>query len=189
MNKLFLAIAVVSMSFFASCDKCKDKTCLNSASCDKKTGDCSDVCQNGGTTSTSNGSCSCTEFYNGGTCDNEVRNDWAGEYVGNLTVFTDNYGTNITVANNGAEVTDQSFNIKVTLQPGVISEFNVNGVMSAKDSVVITRTKVPVNIIPGETEAWASGTAYYVDNKMTASILLQGALSGVAVNGAYVGTK
>ena len=86
MRKLFLVIAVVAMGFFSSCDKCKDKTCENAASCDKKTADCSNVCVNGGTSDASTGSCACTEFYNGGTCSNEVRNDYVGTYIGTSTI-------------------------------------------------------------------------------------------------------
>ena len=85
MRKLFLAVAVVSLGLFSSCDKCKDKTCENSASCDKKTADCSNVCVNGGTSNSSDGSCACAEYYNGGTCSKEVRSDYVGTYIGNFT--------------------------------------------------------------------------------------------------------
>lgn len=86
MRKFLIAIAVLSIGLFSSCDKCKDKTCENTASCDKKTGDCSNVCVNGGTSDASTGSCACPEFYNGGTCSNEVRNDYVGTYIGTSTV-------------------------------------------------------------------------------------------------------
>ena len=86
MRKFLIAIAVLSLGLFSSCDKCKDKTCENTASCDKKTGDCSNVCVNGGTSDASTGSCACPEFYNGGTCSNEVRNDYVGTYIGTSTV-------------------------------------------------------------------------------------------------------
>ncbi len=85
MRKLFLALSIVSMGLFSSCDKCKDKTCENSASCDKKTADCSNVCVNGGTSNSSDGSCACAEYYNGGTCSKEVRSDYVGTYIGNFT--------------------------------------------------------------------------------------------------------
>jgi hypothetical protein len=91
MRKFLVAIAVVSMSFFSSCDKCKDKTCENAASCDKKTADCSNVCVNGGTSDASTGSCACPEFYNGGTCSNEVRNDYVGTYIGTSTETIDGF--------------------------------------------------------------------------------------------------
>ena len=87
MRKFLIAIAVLSIGLFSSCDKCKDKTCENTASCDKKTGDCSNVCVNGGTSDASTGSCACPEFYNGGTCSNEVRNDYVGTYIGTSTVI------------------------------------------------------------------------------------------------------
>ena len=87
MRKFLIAIAVLSLGLFSSCDKCKDKTCENTASCDKKTGDCSNVCVNGGTSDASTGSCACPEFYNGGTCSNEVRNDYVGTYIGTSTVI------------------------------------------------------------------------------------------------------
>ena len=96
MRKFLVAIAVVSMGFFSSCDKCKDKTCENAASCDKKTADCSNVCVNGGTSDASTGSCACTEFYNGGTCSNEVRNDYVGTYIGTSTYSTQGFTGNET---------------------------------------------------------------------------------------------
>ena len=87
MKKFLIAIAVVSLGLFSSCDKCKDKTCENTASCDKKTGDCSNVCLNGGTSDASTGSCACPDFFNGGTCSNEVRNDYVGTYIGTSTTI------------------------------------------------------------------------------------------------------
>ena len=79
MRKFLVAIAVVSMGFFSSCDKCKDAGCENGATCEKKVGDCN-----------------CPEFYNGGTCSNEVRNDYVGTYIGTSTYSTQGFTGNET---------------------------------------------------------------------------------------------
>ena len=189
MRKLFLAIAVVSMGFFSSCDKCKDKTCENAASCDKKTADCSNVCVNGGTSDASTGSCACTEFYNGGTCSNEVRNDYVGTYVGALAVGDELYGTSIVASNFGTDATAQSFKIAITLAQGRISNIDVNGMLTAKDSVIMPRTLMPLTIMPGETEGYVKGTGYYLNNKLIALMTIQGKLSGFSLGATYSGEK
>ena len=190
MRNFLVAIAVVSMGFFSSCDKCKDKTCENAASCDKKTADCSNVCVNGGTSDASTGSCACTEFYNGGTCRNEVRNDLKGDYTGTLSIpGVGNFGTSIAASNFGTDATAQSFKIAITLAPGSITNIDVNGVLTAKDSVIMPRTLVPLTIMPGETEGYVSGTGYYLNNKLIASMTIQGKLSGFSLGATYSGEK
>jgi hypothetical protein len=85
MKKVLFGLMIASIGLFSSCDKCKDKDCKNGASCDKKTGECADVCENGGTSSTDDGSCSCTTYYKGDKCEAQVRSDYYGTYLGTAT--------------------------------------------------------------------------------------------------------
>ncbi|MBD79154.1 MAG: hypothetical protein CL840_09560 [Crocinitomicaceae bacterium] len=171
MNKLFLALAVISLGFFSSCNKCKDKTCLNSASCDKKTGDCSDVCLNGGTSSTANGACSCTEFYDGAVCDNEIRNDLAGSYSGTLEFDKDAYGTVTTISNHGTDATGQAFSMVSTFPGNETMTISIKGVLTAKDSITITEELIPISIptYPQVTHARITGNGFYSNGKFEIS--------------------
>jgi len=190
MRKLFLAVAVVSMGLFSSCDKCKDKTCENSASCDKKTADCSNVCVNGGTSDASTGSCSCTEFYNSSTCSNEVRNDLAGEYKGNMTLGAlGDYGSVAVVSNSGPDATGQKFVITTTIAPGVTSVIEILGNLTSKDSVTLVETVVPFTLLPSENSARVTGTGFYVDGKMDATVYLVTIPTGIKITATYVGRK
>ena len=100
MRKSLVALAVISLALFSSCDKCKDADCKNAATCEKKVGDCN-----------------CEYFYEGSKCEAEIRAGYVGKYIGTTTVVVDFLGQSITdispdtieIITNGSNVNSLGF--------------------------------------------------------------------------------
>lgn len=173
MRKLFLALALVSMGFFSSCDKCKDAGCENGATCEKKVGDCV-----------------CGTFYEGAKCDTETRSLYNNTYSGSLAIPSfPTLPTSIVITSDGSVVTAQNYEITITTSPISTTVIPVKGALTSKSAFELVRTKVPFTLVPGETEAYVSGTGVFTGDSCTADLTIQLALSGTAFSAKYTGKK
>jgi len=174
MNKIFLALAVLSMGLFSSCDKCKDADCKNGATCEKKVGDCN-----------------CAAFYEGSKCDTETRTRYNHNYTGTLEIPPSfpTMPTIIAITSDGTVASAQNYKIVVTTGQNSSTTIDIKGNLTSTTAFEIVRTKVPFSLVPGETEAFVSGTGVFAGDSCTADITIQLALSGTAFTAKYAGAK
>jgi len=172
MKKLLMAIAVLSVGLFSSCDKCKDADCKNGATCEKKVGDCN-----------------CPTFYNGTKCDGEVRSNYVGTYIGTSTTVFTVQGQTITetetdtmeVITNGTTVT--KLDIK---GDGTSDDPNVPLVLSNNTDFTAT-----TSFTENGTLINATGSGKFTSTTLSLNATLSGDFSGQPITGAlsFTGTK
>ncbi|MBD79155.1 MAG: hypothetical protein CL840_09565 [Crocinitomicaceae bacterium] len=172
MNKLFFALAFVSIGFFSSCDKCKDADCKNGATCEKKVGDCN-----------------CAQFYSGTKCESQVRNSYVGKYIGTSV-------QSVTVGGNTDNETSPD-TIEVSISGTDPSMLVVKGDGTAADpDVPVTLTsntnyKVNATFNEGSGNVTMNGTGTFSSTTLTLNATFSGTVLGNTLTGTltFTGTK
>lgn len=191
MKKLFFVLAVFSMGLLTSCNKCKDKSCENGASCDKKSGDCSNVCKNGGASSASDGTCTCTEFYEGKTCADEVRANYYGTYSGSITANGNNLPSVVMVADSTEEATGLKLSVTVTIPGTSANKFVVMANLTDATNLEIVKTEINTSLGQG-TKGELTGTGSFDGKKMTGKMnikFLDGPITGSTIETTFNGSR
>lgn len=151
---------IFNLILLSSCNKCKDKTCLNGSTCDKKSADCSNVCNNGGKSDPSTGSCTCPEFYTGSTCSDEIRSNYIGVYVGEVHFENKIYLSAVKVSNFKDNFKLISYEIDITSPISTIanSKFTVTTELVSTTKTSIQEKEVYYSLGEGNAKITGTGT-------------------------------
>ena len=128
--KLVSGFLLVILLFLASCNNCRNKSCVSYSTCEVTSGDCVTNCRHGDVNS-SDGTCSCDDFYTGDQCDQETRDTYIGTYIGLIEFNETQYYDTIYLVNDIYRLTkmkDSTSSFRLELENNTV--FNFGGVVS-----------------------------------------------------------